>query len=274
MEEMGENGREVGLDLFESVKQQRIVVFMVDTQRYRLAGKQLGQLALAELRTVSARILDEIPDEKDRKATLVLVDEASDLISGGDHFTGFQNRARESGLALIIAHQAIEQLQPAHIQDEVMSCCSWAFILRNGNGQSVSRVCENVGTKAAQEITWRVTRSPLLGWIRRDLTGSCRSVEQFKIHPSEVKSAPNLKFFFASVVGHGSAWARPVRFPRLGIKCVAHLINGGRKASEKEEPARLTPSLQSTLDAAPATAGDAQESVAEWIDKRGGNGAA
>lgn len=99
---------ENGINLFEAVNQNKLVFIFLDSRRYSETAKTVGRFILQDLIMVSARIDAEVPKNK-RKAFTVLVDEFADLAQ--ENFIGFLDRARNSRMSVVVAHQEISDLK-------------------------------------------------------------------------------------------------------------------------------------------------------------------
>ncbi|RYZ77147.1 MAG: DUF853 family protein [Proteobacteria bacterium] len=174
-----------GIDLFETVRDGKLVFLYLDTRRYGETAKAVGRFILQDLKAVSAKIDGEIRKEN-RKPFSVIIDEFADLAQ--EDFIGFLDRARSSKMSIVVSHQEISDLE--RISPEFASRLTgntaslYAFLQKNPD--SAEFVSSVAGTHTVKKQTERYTRSLFLSCSTGET--SVRQTEEFVIHPNVVKS--------------------------------------------------------------------------------------
>ncbi len=174
-----------GLNLFNAVNESKIVFFVLDSRRYGESAKAMGKMIIRDLIATSARIDAEVP-KSERKPFAVCIDEFADLAQ--ESFIAFPDRARSSKMSLILSHQDISDLKS--ISDEfanrLTASMSTLYAFLQANDESANTVAKRAGSRAVWKDTLQTTS--LLWWKVGTGEGSRREVEEFIIHPNEIKS--------------------------------------------------------------------------------------
>jgi len=183
------------IDIIEATKKQEIIYFLLDSRRYSDSAKALGRMILGDLKATSSEI-DALQQKEDRKNFTVIIDEFSDLAS--EEFLGFLDRARSSGLGIIMAHQEISDLKKVspEMAMRLMQLTSTTIAFLTKLSDSAEAISSIAGTKSSLKSTERV--DSLFGFNIPTGQKSVREVEEFKIHPNLLK---NLNVGEAVVVG-------------------------------------------------------------------------
>lgn len=200
-----------GIDLFDCIKNKKIVYVLLDSQRYGESAQKLGKLILQDLKSASSKIIEEIPKDQ-RVPCAIVIDEFADLAT--EQFVGFLNRSRGSKLGIVVAHQEMSDLEafsPA-MRDQVMGNTATTVSFLQKLPESAERLAAIAGTKTTVKSTKRLTEEGLL--IKsRTYTGdeSEREVEEFIVHPNVFK---NLEVGECVIIGkYPQAWNKKVRIP-------------------------------------------------------------
>lgn len=176
---------EGGINLFDSVRTNKITYMFLDSRRYGESSKAVGKFILQDLKTVSARIDAELP-LAERKPFTVIIDEFADLAQ--EDFIGFLDRARSSKMSIVVAHQEICDLKKisAEFVGRLMGNTSttYAFL------QKLPDSAELISGMAGTRTVWKTTKqTQSVFFVPMDTGGgSKREVEEFNIHPNLIKS--------------------------------------------------------------------------------------
>lgn len=174
-----------GIDLFESIKKQKLVFIFLDSRRYGETAKTVGKFILQDLKMVSSRIDAEVP-KSNRVPFAVIIDEFADLAQ--EDFIGFLDRARSSKMSIVVAHQEICDLQriSPEFAGRLMGNTSTLYAFLQKRPESAEIISKMGGTKKAWKETLQLERT----WLFEHPTGgkSLREVEEFNIHPNLIKS--------------------------------------------------------------------------------------
>ncbi|MEK7355420.1 MAG: TraM recognition domain-containing protein, partial [Bdellovibrionota bacterium] len=174
-----------GIDLFETVRDGKLLFLFLDTRRYGETAKTIGKFILQDLKSVSARIDGEVP-KTERRPFSVIVDEFADLAQ--EDFIGLLDRARSSKMSIIVSHQEICDLQriSPEFAGRLMGNTSSLYAFLQKRPESAELIAGIAGTVQVRKKTYAHER-----WLFWDVpTGACsvREVEEFIIHPNSIKS--------------------------------------------------------------------------------------
>jgi conjugal transfer pilus assembly protein TraD len=178
---------EAAIDLFDAVRNGKIVFMFLDTRRFGETARAIGRFIIQDLKAVSARIDSEIK-QSDRKPFTVIIDEFADLAQ--EDFIGFLDRARSSRIGIVVAHQEISDLDMISPQfcGRLMGNTATLFAFLQKRPDSAEQISGTAGTSRV----WKTTKSIDRFFNIEIDTGksSKREVEEFNIHPNVIKSLP------------------------------------------------------------------------------------
>ena len=173
------------IDLFESIQRGEVVYFLMDSMSDKESSELLGRILLQDLIGATGLIYSNV-SENDRKSTQVIIDEFAAFAS--DNFIDFINRARGAGLGVMVAHQSRGDLKSVHetFCDRVERNCATKLIFGTDNSEDAEYFASMLGTRQTLKDTFQMKD----GLFSTESTGmsSRREVEEFVIHPNEIKS--------------------------------------------------------------------------------------
>ena len=120
---------------------------------------------------------------------LIGIDEFSALDT--DNVISLMARGREAGVSVLLATQELADLDRAArgLRDQVLGNAAVKIAHRQDVPSSAQTVAQMVGTETVWEHTYQTGRRTLVG--EHDTgRGTRRQVEQFIVHPNEIKSLP------------------------------------------------------------------------------------
>jgi len=181
-----EPGDDPTIDLRDAVRGPDVVVFSLNSSRYGKLASQIGTLAVQDLVAASGDRLDAGSDAGVAGRAMIGIDEFSAL--GADHVIALLARGRESGITVLVATQELADLEraAAGLRDQVLGVTAIKIAHRQEVPASANTVAQIAGT----EKVWEVTRQ-LGGWLLGGPgtgRGTKRQVEEFVVHPNDIKS--------------------------------------------------------------------------------------
>ncbi len=181
-----EPGAGSGVDLRRALAGEEVVLFSLNSSLYGQLSAQLGTLAIQDLVAATGRRLIEGVDRLPDGPAIVGIDEFSAL--GADNVISLLARGRESGISVLLATQELADLDRAArgLRDQVLGVTAVKIVHRQDVPASAQTVAQMAGTEKVWEQTYRFGQSP---WRSGDTSrGTQREVEQFRVHPNEIKS--------------------------------------------------------------------------------------
>jgi conjugal transfer pilus assembly protein TraD len=169
------------LDLRAALAGSDVVLFSLNSSSYGKLAAQLGTLAIQDLVSVAGERLRTVGSDDPPRA-IIAIDEFSAL--GADHIMGLLARGRESGLSVLLATQELADLDRAAsgLRDQIVGNTAVKIAHRQDVPSSAQTVAQMAGTVRVWEETQQ------LGGPLSHGRGTRREVEQFVVHPNEIKS--------------------------------------------------------------------------------------
>jgi hypothetical protein len=138
-----------------------LVLFKLDAAEYPHATRKIASWVLLGMGRV-ARHLD--PRRDQGTSALLLVDEVGALGTSARHLRGLVGRARESGLAVVLATQGPSDLEAVDhaLLSQVLQDTAWQLAFRQGSPQDAERLQALFGQHSVVDESWsndgRVTK--------------------------------------------------------------------------------------------------------------------
>lgn len=176
-----------GINLYESMRDNKIVYIHLDSQRYEASAEKLGRLILQELKTASAKIVTTTT-KYERSPITLIVDEFANLAT--DQFVGFLNKARASGIGIVIGHQELSDLEvfSPTVKDQIMTNTSTLFSFLQKLPKSAEMIAGIGGTFQNIKETSQTEETGMFFKSKEETgLGSMREVEEYIVHPNLIK---------------------------------------------------------------------------------------
>lgn len=176
---------EDGINLFNAIKEAKIIFIFLDSRRYGETAKSVGRFILQDLKATSARIDAEVPREL-RKPVSVIIDEFADLAT--EDFIGLIDRARSSKMSLVLAHQEIRDLFRVSLEfgARLMGNASTLYAFLQKGPDSAELISKIAGTRSVRLQTEQYERVFFIPVPTGKV--SVREAESYIIHPNVIKS--------------------------------------------------------------------------------------
>jgi conjugal transfer pilus assembly protein TraD len=193
------------IDLRAALAGQQVVLFSLNSSTYGQLASQLGTLVVQDVVTTVGHRLATGAAARDGPA-LIGIDEFSAL--GADNVISLLARGREAGVSVLLATQELADLDRAAVglRDQVLGNTAVKIAHRQEVPASAQTIAQMAGTVTRWEET-RQTGGRLFGSYYAG-RGTRREVEQFAVHPNEIKA-----------LGTGEAVVI-VKQPRAGVATV------------------------------------------------------
>jgi conjugal transfer pilus assembly protein TraD len=175
------------IDLRSALEGPEVVLFSLNSSTYGRLASQIGTLAIQDLITAVGHRLEAdggVPVPSHRQATIA-IDEFSAI--GADNVIALIARAREAGSPLLLATQEFADLERAApgLRDQVTGSTAIKLIHRQDVPASALTVAQMAGTVKRWDETQVL---PSMLGARPGARGTRRLVEQFVVHPNEIKT--------------------------------------------------------------------------------------
>jgi conjugal transfer pilus assembly protein TraD len=184
-----------GIDFYKAIMESKIVYIRLNAQKYENTAGHIGKMILQDLKNVSAKLIESVPKSQ-RQYASIIVDEFADLAT--DSFASFIGKARGSKLGIIVAHQEMEDLNKNSktLLQQITANTSTKICFLQQTPSSADYIASIMGTVTTEKMT-EATEDSLFGHTKTG-DGSIREVEEYIIHPNDIK---RMKRFEAFVIG-------------------------------------------------------------------------
>jgi hypothetical protein len=190
-----------------------VVLFSLNSSTYGKLAVQLGTLAVQDLICATGHRLREHEAGGQHELAVVAIDESSVL---GDHLIALFARGREAGVGtLSVTQEMVDFDRIAHgLRDQVLGNTAIKLAHRQDVPSSAQTIAQMAGTEKAWEETEQIGGSLLSGYPGG--RGTRRQVEQFVVHPNEIKTLRTGDALLISKMRGGKARTIRVRPPERG----------------------------------------------------------
>ena len=187
-----------------------MVVFSLNASTYGGLSAQLGALVIQDLVAAAGR---RLTDPERAGTAIVGIDEFSAL--GADHVIALLARSREAGVSVLLSTQELADLDRAApgLRDQVLGSTAIKIAHRQDVPSSAQTIAQMAGTEKAWEETRQLGGRLLAG--HENGRGTRRQVEQFIVHPNEIKMLPPGKAVLISKLPPARARTVRVSAPQL-----------------------------------------------------------
>jgi conjugal transfer pilus assembly protein TraD len=176
------------IDVRAALRGPEVILFSLKSSTYGKLSAQLGTLAVQDLISAVGDRLTRLAPGQEAAQAIIAIDEFSAL--GSDNVISLLARGRESGASVLLATQELADLDRAApgLRDQVLGNTAVKLAHRQDVHASAQTIAQIAGTQQVWDETERIG-SGLLG-DRHAARGTRRQVEQFVVHPNEIKSLP------------------------------------------------------------------------------------
>jgi type IV secretory pathway TraG/TraD family ATPase VirD4 len=206
--EPGAGGEQI--DVRSALSGPEVVLFSLNSSTYGKLAAQLGTLAVQDLVCAAGHRLSAGLAGGAPSPATVAIDESSVL---GENLISLFARCREAGIGALAATQEMadfDRVAPG-LRDQVLGNTAFKLAHRQDVPSSAQTVAQMAGTETAWEETERIGGSLFGGY--RGARGTRRQVEQFVIHPNEIKTLRTGQAVLISKLRGGRAGAVRVAPP-------------------------------------------------------------
>jgi len=185
-----------GIDIFDALKENAIILFILNPLIYPELSQVMGRLVLIDSKKAINKLFETqnrkffIMDEINTYASTVLID----LI----------NKSRSANVTCIVATQSLSDLDFAcgeAFKEQVIENCNNYIVLRQNSSVNAEHWAKILGTMQSMEMTYQMREEA----FRTTVTGygSARQTRKFYYHPDEIKELTTGKGIFMSRdIGH------------------------------------------------------------------------
>ena len=175
--EMGEIFDESGIDIYSALKENAVILFILNPLLYPETSQAMGRLILIDSKKAISQLFNNdrrsffVFDEINVYASPVLID----LI----------NKSRSAGVTCICATQSLADLEAAAgeaFKRQLIENVNTFLTMRQNTYSSAEEWAKTIGTRSKLDVTYQMSKTEATGM------GTAKRVREFIIHPDEIKS--------------------------------------------------------------------------------------
>lgn len=169
------------LDLNKAIAEGAVVLFSLNSLRFKEFSQIIGRLIVNDLRTVISRRYDR----QSREPVLAIFDEFH--VFASLQVVDILNQSRGAGFCTVIATQSLSDLDivDPNVTGRVVENCNTFVIMRQNDPKNAERLAQVIGCLDNMARTVQVQETPFIDFPTG--LGSLRETKEFIFHPDEVK---------------------------------------------------------------------------------------
>lgn len=190
--ELGEVFNQNGIDIFTAIKENAIILFILNPLIYPEISPLLGRLILIDSKKAISKLF-----KNNTKRTFFIFDEIN--VYASKSLINLVNKSRSANVTCVLSAQSLSDLSTAeddNFTQQIIENCNNYLVLRQNSAVNAENWSNILGTKQTMEVTYQLQQNGL------DTTqtgfGSARSVREFLYHPDDIKRLTTGKGIYLS----------------------------------------------------------------------------
>jgi len=178
--ELGEIFSDDGIDIYSALKENAIILFVLNPLIYPELSTLIGRLITIDSKKAISNLYQ---DKIDRG--FFLFDEIN--VYASRSLLDLVNKSRSANITCILASQSLSDLEESageYFKEQVIENCNNYIIMRQNSAINAESWANIIGTKETMDVTYQIKPEGDTG------SGSARRVREFLYHPDEIKNLP------------------------------------------------------------------------------------
>lgn len=170
-----------GIDIYEAIKENAIILFILNPLIYPELSPLLGRLITIDSKKAVSKLFTS-----NQKRIFFIFDEMN--VYASKVFLDLVNKSRSANVINILATQSLSDLDEISeaFREQVIENCNNYIVLRQNSSQNAEKWANIIGTRGTLEITYQLSQQ---GYNTNSTgLGSARRVREYLYHPDEIKS--------------------------------------------------------------------------------------
>lgn len=183
---------EDGIDIYTAIRENAIILFVLNPLLYPELSPLIGQLILIDAKQAVSKSFNS-----DLERAFFVLDEINSYASPS--LIDLVNKSRSANITCVLATQSLSDLDFAvneSFKEQVIENCNNYIVLRQNSATNAEAWAGILGTRQSMEVTYQISQQS-----RTTTTtglGSARRVREFIYHPDEIKNLKTGEGFFLS----------------------------------------------------------------------------
>jgi type IV secretory pathway TraG/TraD family ATPase VirD4 len=180
--ELGYIFNETGIDIYNAIKENAIILFILNPLIFPETSPLIGRLILIDSKKALSKLFENndkriffIMDEINSYASPVLID--------------LVNKSRSANITCILATQSLSDLDysaGAAFKEQIIENCNNYIVMRQNSALNAENWANILGTRNTLEVTYQLQQSGLE--TSETGFGSAKRVREFLYHPDDIKT--------------------------------------------------------------------------------------
>ena len=190
--ELGTIFTDDGIDTLDALKQNAIILFILNPLIYPEISKLMGRLILID----SKKAISNLFTQNNRR-TFFILDEIN--VYASPVLIDLINKSRSANITCILATQSLSDLDFASgeaFKEQIIENCNNYIVLRQNSSVNAEHFANILGTRSTMEVTYQLQQKGLN--TAETGFGSAKRIREFYYHPDEIKELKTGKGIFLS----------------------------------------------------------------------------
>ena len=190
--ELGSIFDETGVDILTSVRDNAIILFILNPLTYPEISPLIGNLIIIDSKKAISGLFGA-----DIERTFFIFDEIN--VYADKQLINLVNKSRSANITSILATQSLSDLDEAageYFKEQVIENCNNYIVLRQNSDVNAEKFASIIGTRNCMDITYQIKSD---GGTTSDTgLGSMKPTREFLYHPDEIKNLLTSEAIFIS----------------------------------------------------------------------------
>lgn len=191
--EIGKIFHDKGIDIYSAIKQNAVIVFVLNPLIYPETSQLVGKLILIDAKQAVSKCYNNHTGR-----TFFLLDEISSYASPA--LIDIVNKSRSADITCILATQSLSDLDFAvneSFKEQIIENTNNYIVLRQNSAINAEHWANIIGTRNTIDVTYQLQQNNAFSTSETGY-GSARRVREYYYHPDEIKDLPAGNAIFVS----------------------------------------------------------------------------
>lgn len=170
-----------GVDIYKAIKENAIILFILNPLIYPELSPLLGRLIITDSKKAVSNLFIT-----NKKRIFFIFDEMN--VYASKVFLDLVNKSRSANITNILATQSLSDLDEVSesFREQVIENCNHYIVLRQNSSQNAEKWANIIGTRGTLEMTYQLNQK---GYNTSSTgLGSARRVREYLYHPDDIKA--------------------------------------------------------------------------------------
>lgn len=181
-----------GIDIYTALKQNAVIIFILNPLIYPEISKLFGRLILIDSKKAISKLF-----QSNCKRSFFIFDEIN--VYASKTLIDLVNKSRSANVTCVLATQSLSDLATAeddNFTQQIIENCNNYLVLRQNSAVNSENWANILGTKPTMEVTYQLQQKGLD--TSQTGFGSAKCVREYLYHPDDIKRLPTGKGIFLS----------------------------------------------------------------------------